>query len=113
MLSVVREEKKLQFKLEHEPIMFAMSIHFNNLFAYFHPYNMSIRNEMDKNVSITPSDIIKTIEFLLVNKDFLDEHLTMRYATPMEFRCSQIIQYYGAAKVQAWLNLFYGKEKVG
>lgn len=106
-------ENVKKFRLENQPILFAMSIHFNNLFTYFHPYNESIRNEMDKDTYDTPSNIIKGIEFLLDNNIFVDEHLTMRYSTPIEFRCSQLIQYYGAAQVQAWLNLFYGKERVG
>ena len=113
-MELVREAKVIKkFKLENEPVLFAMSIHFNNLFTYFHPENESIRNEMDKSIYEKPSNILAVMKWLLYNDVWVEAYLDMRNINPIEFRCSQLIQYYGVEQVKSWINLFYGKERVG
>ena len=99
-----------QFKLANEPIMFALSIHFNNLFAYFHPKNTDMCDNQDKFYSAYPHQILDEIKLLMYNEEYLKEYLTMRHTSPIEFRCAQLIKHYGESYIATWIDLMYGEK---
>lgn len=99
------------FKLDNEPVVYTLSIHFNNLFAYFHPKNEAERNDMDKGTSALPHNIIEITRWLLYNEQYLDAYLDMRTVVPLSFRCAQLIKHYGTSEIANWLLLFYGNNE--
>ncbi len=92
-LSVVRKEKYIKpFRLSNEPAMFALSYHFNNVFAYFHPNNEEMRLEDDKGICAYTQHILSVFQWLIHNEDYIETYVEMRRSSPIEFRCSQMIQ---------------------
>lgn len=107
-LAVVGKEIK-QFKLSNEPVMFALSYHFNNVFTYFSPCNEGIRIDNDKSVYAYPAQILSVFQWLLHNEQYVESYIEMRHIAPIEFRCAQMIQHYGSKTIKEWIELFYGK----
>lgn len=109
-LPIVRQKRYITpFRLTNEPIMFALSYHFNNMFAYFHPNNEEARIYQDKGICAYTGHIISVLQWLVHNEAYIETYVEMRTAAPIEFRCSQMIQHYGSQAIREWIELFYGK----
>lgn len=106
----VKYKRELKpFKLANEPVLFALSFHFNNLFVYFHPHNENLRLEHDKDSYAHVEQILSVFQWLLHNDQYIETYVEMRSVSPIEFRCSQMIQHYGSEEIKRWIHLFYGK----
>ncbi len=112
MLSVENQENKKfirSFRLADEPVVCALSYHFNNIFTYFHPENEEIRLETDKGIYAHTSHILSVFQWLIHNEGYIEVYTEMRHAAPIEFRCAQMIQYYGPKAIKEWIELIFGK----
>lgn len=102
------------FRLISEPSSYQLGYHFSNLVTYFHPINneSTFKSDIDKNITATTGQVIRIFEFLLFeyNLELIEIFITKRKEFPIHFRCSQIINHYGAVQVRQWIKLIYGKD---
>lgn len=105
----VLNSKTKQFKLMDEANLFVISMHFRNLLTYFHPENIHVRADRDKSISANTRHILNTFDFLFLNTQFISEYSQMRDQTPIEFRCVQLIQYYGEETIKAYIRTIYAE----
>lgn len=103
-----------KFVLGSEPVDFQITKHMMNIIAAFHPSNIevsipNIYKGFGESVRLS-HEVIAELTILLVNPLQAEFYLEIYDAAPLEFRLAQLIQYYGAEKMAAWLKTFYGKE---
>lgn len=96
------------FKLASEPTMYQLTVHINNLIAYWNVDNVNFRYEADKPFSYKASKVISTLNAMT---QFQRLSIGSRKLLPLSFRCRQIVQEYGKEAVVNYIEEVYGKRK--
>jgi|GEM_PF-6274822 hypothetical protein len=99
------------FALSETSTHYQLTVHFMNLFAYFHPDNEAGRMDSHKYVSAQSSEILKTIRLFCTNTIIVTDVLeNMKQFTVLDFRIAQLIEYYGEKEVEGWMTSIYGEK---
>lgn len=96
------------FKLEQDPTSQQLAIHINNLIAYFHPLNKSIRLPAHKEIYLSSSQIISGL-LAMGSEGNRKTFATVTFKQPIAFRMLQIVNHYGEKQVASYIHMVHGK----